>query len=109
MYKIVPVWKREPVRVLSLFGDIRKGECGDARGHTLIAPARARPTGSWVCGVCSVPSTTLDEWGSSRQLGRSVISRGVGAGQDVQEPWSSLLQKMGLGKNMHMADIKCCY
>ncbi|XP_032981053.1 DNA (cytosine-5)-methyltransferase 3-like [Rhinolophus ferrumequinum] len=24
MYKIVPVWKREPVRVLSLFGDIRK-------------------------------------------------------------------------------------
>lgn len=29
MYKTVPVWKREPVRVLSLFGDIRKGECGD--------------------------------------------------------------------------------
>ncbi|XP_019480538.1 PREDICTED: DNA (cytosine-5)-methyltransferase 3-like isoform X1 [Hipposideros armiger] len=24
MYKIVPVWKREPVRVLALFGDIRK-------------------------------------------------------------------------------------
>ncbi|XP_020926740.1 DNA (cytosine-5)-methyltransferase 3-like isoform X1 [Sus scrofa] len=26
MYKTVPVWKREPVRVLSLFGDIKKAE-----------------------------------------------------------------------------------
>ena len=25
-YETVPVWKREPVRVLSLFGDIRTGE-----------------------------------------------------------------------------------
>ena len=29
MYKTVPVWKREPVRVLSLFGDIKKGESSD--------------------------------------------------------------------------------
>jgi hypothetical protein len=29
MYKTVPVWKREPMRVLSLFGDIKKGECSD--------------------------------------------------------------------------------
>ena len=25
----MPVWKREPVRVLSLFGDIRNGECSE--------------------------------------------------------------------------------
>uniref|UniRef100_A0A8C4KXQ7 DNA methyltransferase 3 like n=1 Tax=Equus asinus asinus TaxID=83772 RepID=A0A8C4KXQ7_EQUAS len=31
MYKTVPVWKREPVRVLSLFGDIKKGECSDVQ------------------------------------------------------------------------------
>lgn len=29
-YKTVPVWKREPVRVLSLFGDIRRGEWSEA-------------------------------------------------------------------------------
>lgn len=29
MYKTVPVWKREPIRVLSLFGDIKKGGCSD--------------------------------------------------------------------------------
>lgn len=66
------------------------------------------PQEPWVCGVYNVPSTTLHEWGSSRQLGRRVISRGVGRGRGVQEPWSSLLQKMGFGKNMHMANTKCC-
>lgn len=29
MYKTVPMWKREPIRVLSLFGDIKKGGCSD--------------------------------------------------------------------------------
>ena len=29
MYKTVPVWKREPIRVLSLFGDIKKGGYSD--------------------------------------------------------------------------------
>lgn len=33
-YKTVPVWKREPVRVLSLFGNIKRGECGDPRRLT---------------------------------------------------------------------------
>lgn len=56
MYKTVPVWKREPVRVLSLFGDIKAGECGGTRRTGLGRPARS--------GSCGGPGVHAGSEGS---------------------------------------------
>lgn len=34
MFETVPVWRRQPVRVLSLFEDIKKGESVTSQRHT---------------------------------------------------------------------------
>ncbi|XP_032350308.1 DNA (cytosine-5)-methyltransferase 3-like isoform X4 [Camelus ferus] len=64
MYKTVPVWKREPVRVLSLFGDIKKGGgMGPLRPHLwLYTPPwpHLRPP-PWVVPVPVPPCPAVRE------------------------------------------------
>lgn len=57
MYKTVPVWKREPVRVLSLFGDIKKGEHSEVqRTHTeKMGVPGARLQASRLLSIWAIP------------------------------------------------------
>lgn len=76
MYKTVPVWKREPVRVLSLFGDIKKGEHSEVqRTHTeKMGLPGARPPGH--LGGQNAPGVPpAEHLGSSLCQGCGPVSR----------------------------------
>lgn len=112
MYATVPAWKREPVRVLSLFGKIGNGEYVDIPGDSLEdAPAQ-----TWVCGALApghsgqglsgqgpnLPSVTLSQHlGQLHASGAEGPFRGLA--ERVRESWGSLLQKTRLGKEMQRA------
>lgn len=48
MYKPVSAWKRQPVQVLSLFGNIEKGECPLVSQMTLKKPVMQEGRGGGV-------------------------------------------------------------
>ncbi|XP_032350266.1 DNA (cytosine-5)-methyltransferase 3-like isoform X3 [Camelus ferus] len=59
MYKTVPVWKREPVRVLSLFGDIKKELTSLGFLESGSGPGRLRHLDD----VTDVVRRDVEEWG----------------------------------------------
>ncbi|XP_066110534.1 DNA (cytosine-5)-methyltransferase 3-like [Saccopteryx bilineata] len=59
MYKTVPVWKREPVRVLSLFGDIRKELMSLGFLENISGSERLR----YLDDVTNIVRKDVEEWG----------------------------------------------
>ncbi|XP_017906137.1 PREDICTED: DNA (cytosine-5)-methyltransferase 3-like [Capra hircus] len=59
MYKTVPVWKREPIRVLSLFGDIKKELTSLGFLEDGSKPGRLKHLDD----VTNVVRRDIDEWG----------------------------------------------
>uniref|UniRef100_G1PNZ5 DNA methyltransferase 3 like n=1 Tax=Myotis lucifugus TaxID=59463 RepID=G1PNZ5_MYOLU len=59
MYKTVPVWKREPVRVLSLFGDIRKELTGLGFLESVSGSGKLK----YLDDVTNVVRRDVEEWG----------------------------------------------
>ncbi|XP_008068287.2 DNA (cytosine-5)-methyltransferase 3-like [Carlito syrichta] len=59
MYKTVPVWKREPVRVLSLFGDIKKELMSLGFVETGSDPGRLRHLDD----TTNIVRRNVEEWG----------------------------------------------